>query len=302
MLKSSFFCFFIGLFLLGSSQTTGYAPSSDGANIHYKIYGKGVPILIINGGAGYSSKHLEPFAKELSEQGYQTILFDRRGTGKSTLPTINETTVTMDKMVSDIEALRTHLKVEKWTVLGFSFGGTYSLFYASKHAAKLNGLLLMSPAGIDAGFASYYLQNQMARLSPQELDSLAYWSTQQSKEAELKKLEFTVRSYVCNPKHIKEVYQVFLSSQYYPDIDGLILKDVFKTPFNLAPNFKKFKKPCMIIAGRQDFLGEGTFIRTNQAIRNSKLVFLNECNHYPWIEQKEAYFKEVNAFMKSLTP
>jgi proline iminopeptidase len=300
MLKSLFITIFSICMLMGYAQTDGYAPSSDGVKIHYKLYGKGAPILLINGGAGYSSRHLEGFAAELSGHGYQVILFDRRGTGLSTLPKADTTTVTMDKMVGDLEALRTHLKLEKWTVLGYSFGGTYGMFYSVKHSDKLNGLLLTSPAGIDVSFAYYYQQNQMARLSVAELTELEKLAGVNTKEAEERRLDLTVRAYVYSPKHLAEVNKLFHNSQYYPEIDGLIIKDILKLQYNLVPQFKKFKKPCLILFGRQDFLGDGTALKTHQGIPNSKLVFINECNHYPWIEQKETYFKEVDAFMKSL--
>lgn len=286
--------------LMGYAQTDGYAPSSDEVKIHYKLYGKGTPILLINGGAGYSSRHLQGFAAELSSHGYQVILFDRRGTGLSTLPKIDSTTITMNKLVDDLEALRTHLKLEKWTVLGYSFGGVYGMFYATKHADKLNGLLLTSPAGIDVSFAYYYQQNQMARLSVAELTELEKLAGVNTKEAEERRLDLTVRAYVYSPKHLKEVSELFHNSQYYPEVDGLIIKDILKLQYNLVPKFKGFKKPCLILFGRQDFLGDANAMKVNQGIPNSKLVFINECNHYPWIEQKETYFKEVDAFMKSL--
>lgn len=45
-------------------------------------------------------------------------------------------------MVSDIEALRTHLKIDKWIVFGGSWGSTLALAYAEKHPEQCLGLVL----------------------------------------------------------------------------------------------------------------------------------------------------------------
>jgi proline iminopeptidase len=46
---------------------------------------------------------------------YRSILFDQRGSGKSTPHASLEDNTTWH-LVSDIEALRAHLKIEKWIV------------------------------------------------------------------------------------------------------------------------------------------------------------------------------------------
>lgn len=52
---------------------------------------------------------------------YRSILFDQRGAGKSTPHASLEDNTTWT-LVSDIEALRQHLGVEKWIVFGGSWG------------------------------------------------------------------------------------------------------------------------------------------------------------------------------------
>ncbi|MCB0663128.1 MAG: hypothetical protein KDC24_10335, partial [Saprospiraceae bacterium] len=56
--------------------------------ISYKTFGEGKPILIINGGPGMNSNGFQFMAEKIAALGYQTILFDQRGTGGSILPTV----------------------------------------------------------------------------------------------------------------------------------------------------------------------------------------------------------------------
>ncbi len=54
---------------------------------------------------------------------FRTIIYDQRGTGRNTIDLPDSNNITMDLMVTDIENLRKKLKIQKWTVLGHSFGG-----------------------------------------------------------------------------------------------------------------------------------------------------------------------------------
>ena len=112
-------------------------------HLHYKTFGKGKPILIINGGPGMNSEGFASLAKELSKNNL-AIIYDQRGTGASKIDTISVETMTMELMLEDIESLRKHLNLEKWTVLGHSFGGMLASYYTSKYPEKVTSLILSS--------------------------------------------------------------------------------------------------------------------------------------------------------------
>ena len=70
------------------------------------------------------------------------ILFDQRATGRSRFATVDESTVTLDLMVDDLEALRASLGFEKIAIFGHSFGGMYAMAYAAKYPARVEWLAL----------------------------------------------------------------------------------------------------------------------------------------------------------------
>ena len=94
MAKKIFLFIFLSLFGHTFAQTDGFSKNTDSSQTYYKIFGKGSPILIINGGPGMNSNGFEPLAKILAEK-HQTIVYDQRGTGKSTLKELNAKTVSM---------------------------------------------------------------------------------------------------------------------------------------------------------------------------------------------------------------
>jgi proline iminopeptidase len=72
---------------------------------------------------------------------YRTVLFDQRGSGRST-PFADLTDNTTWHLVADMEAIRRTLGIETWIVFGGSWGSTLGLAYAETHPERVAGLIL----------------------------------------------------------------------------------------------------------------------------------------------------------------
>lgn len=173
-MKNYFITFLFLLNIQIHSQTEGYSPNLDGTKTFYTTFGKGEPILIINGGPGMNSEGFSYLAQQLAKEN-QTIIYDQRGTGKSVLKELNSKTITMKAMVNDIESLRKHLKIEKWIVLGHSFGGMLASYYATLYPNNISMMILSASGGVDLGLTAYASQNINNNLTKIEQDSLAYY-------------------------------------------------------------------------------------------------------------------------------
>lgn len=100
---------------------------------------KGRPVLFLHGGpgGGCSADHRRFFDPEH----YRIVLFDQRGSGRSTPAAELKDNTTWD-LVADIEKIRNHLGIQDWIVFGGSWGSTLALAYAITHAEKVKGLIL----------------------------------------------------------------------------------------------------------------------------------------------------------------
>ncbi|MEO6302620.1 MAG: alpha/beta fold hydrolase, partial [Bacteroidia bacterium] len=136
---------FLSFFVSSQAQKEGFAKCNNVAT-YYKTFGEGKPVLIINGGPGMNSNGFTSLAQKLSKKN-KTIIYDQRGTGRSTLEKTDSTTVTMDLMIEDIECLRKTLKINKWFILGHSFGGMLASYYATKYPDNIEGIVLSSSGG-----------------------------------------------------------------------------------------------------------------------------------------------------------
>ncbi len=120
---------------------SGYLEVSKKHKIYFEQVGnpKGHPIVFVHGGPGGGiSKESRVF---FDPEFYNIVLFDQRGAGKSEPFACMDENTTWD-LISDMEKLREHLKIDKWIVFGGSWGSTLSLIYSINHSDRVKGLIL----------------------------------------------------------------------------------------------------------------------------------------------------------------
>jgi proline iminopeptidase len=119
----------------------GYVDVGDGHELYWETSGnpKGVPVVFLHGGpgGGCSPDHRRLF----NPDHYRIILFDQRGAGRSR-PLASLQANTTQHLIDDLERLRHCLDVDKWLVLGGSWGAMLALLYAQHHPARVLGLIL----------------------------------------------------------------------------------------------------------------------------------------------------------------
>ena len=100
---------------------------------------EGNPVLFVHGGPGGGTSGLD--RRYFDPKKYRIILFDQRGSGKSTPHADLEENTTF-ALVEDIEKIRIHLNIEKCVVFGGSWGSTLALTYAISHPDRVKALIL----------------------------------------------------------------------------------------------------------------------------------------------------------------
>jgi proline iminopeptidase len=111
----------------------------------------GEPVLFLHGGPGSGTS---PRQRQFFDPAhYRIVLFDQRGSGKST-PLGEYRDNTTPLLIDDIERLRVMLGIERWLVFGGSWGSTLALAYGQAHPQRclgfiLRGIFLCSRSEID---------------------------------------------------------------------------------------------------------------------------------------------------------
>jgi 3-oxoadipate enol-lactonase len=99
----------------------------DGLALHYAEVGQGPPVLLIHGWGGRGRRQWHATMLQLRDR-YRFIALDLRGHGHS--EEVRRPDYSWSELIADCEALRTRLDIERWTVVGYSFGGIVALEYA----------------------------------------------------------------------------------------------------------------------------------------------------------------------------
>lgn len=108
---------------------------------------------------------------------HRTLLgLDLRGTGESAQPA-DPATYRCDRLVDDVEALRTHLGLDRIDLLGHSAGGSLAVLYAARHPDRVGRLVLACPSprpvGVEIGDADRREVAELRRGEPWFADAFA---------------------------------------------------------------------------------------------------------------------------------
>jgi proline iminopeptidase len=101
------------------------------------------PLLFVHGGPGSGSYDFLSFQGDLLSEHFDLIAVDQRGVQHSDPldGPINDTIV-----IDDFEALRTQLGIDRWSLIGHSYGGHLALRYAVTHPDAVDKVVFENPA------------------------------------------------------------------------------------------------------------------------------------------------------------
>ncbi len=104
----------------------------------------GKPAIVLHGGpgSGCTRWHRRLFDPAI----YRIVIFDQRNCGRSTP---NASALATDltsnntaNLIEDLERIRQHLDIDRWMLLGGSWGSTLALAYAERHPEKVTEIIL----------------------------------------------------------------------------------------------------------------------------------------------------------------
>lgn len=133
--------------------------TSGDARIWTVTQGRGIPVLLCNGGPGCAD-YLGPVSAMIDELA-EVIRFEQRGCGRSDhVPPYD-----LETCLYDLESIRKHYKVSKWIVGGHSWGANLALAYVLEYPSNILGLIYIAGNGIqnDREWSQEYHRNQAER-------------------------------------------------------------------------------------------------------------------------------------------
>lgn len=150
---------------------SGMLEVRDGHSLYWETIGTpaGTPALYLHGGPGSgcsprARRHFDPKA-------YHAVLFDQRGCGRSR-PLASDSDAdlrsnTTEHLIADIETLREHLRIDRWVVVGVSWGVNLGMVYAQRYPERVRAMVLGAvTAGTEREIT--WITRDMGRIFPRE--------------------------------------------------------------------------------------------------------------------------------------
>ena len=128
----------------------GMLEVGDGNRVYWESCGnpRGKPAVVIHGGPGSGCT---PWHRRLFDPArYRIVLFDQRNCGRSTphasAPDTDLASNNTSNLIADLERIRNLLKIDRWLVLGGSWGSVLALAYAERYPERVSELILFGVA------------------------------------------------------------------------------------------------------------------------------------------------------------
>jgi proline iminopeptidase len=288
-----------------SPLTSGeFTTELNGLQLWYKVSGTG-PVCLMPASAWGSSSDLYFRTLQPLEKIFTMVYHDSRGTGRSQKAASTKE-YTWEHLVADLDALRVHLRQEKVWLMGHSAGGFEILHYACKHPERVSGLVLLCTAAVvDREWERDFVPRLQRRMdqpwypeAEQELRRQTYDSDEDMKASIKTILPF----YWADPAKIADFVEDFEATS----MSAVAFRgqtDSHRLDFDLRDRLKGVTAPALIVVGDGDIFASPFHAkRMHLCMPNSKLLLIEDTGHFPWMEQPDAFFKDVPAFLEVLAP
>ena len=274
--------------------------SHDGTTLYYDVVGEGDPVLLLSGGPGFSPDYLRPIAEKLGDE-HRFILLHQRGTGKSAIETYDANALSLKNLVGDVEALRKELKIDRLVIVGHSFGGILSMMYAREYPERIAALALIDSGGPTLKAVPKFNANLESRFSEEDRALIKEWSDPERQKANrhaaaLALTKAKAPAYFADRAKARLLTDPMDETSFQEGMFYAVLPQLMT--LDLRAGLEKVKAPVLILHGKQDPLESAEEVHAT--FPGSKLEWIENAGHFPWLEQPAPFFAALGGFLHGL--
>jgi pimeloyl-ACP methyl ester carboxylesterase len=234
---------------------------ADGFRIRYLEAGQGEPVVWFHGGGGLQLNRLHDLVAEKQ----RLIAFEVPGFGASA---VNERTKSMTELAGTMGKAVAALGIDKYSVMGISFGGKLALWTAILHADKVQAAVLIAPAAIRP-------ENTRPPTDPEQFRAIMYAHPERVPPMPPR-----------DPEQMKKSMG-FAMRIIGPDRDA-----------ELEARMKDCKVPTLVLMGTEDRLIPAAMGRHYRTIMpDCYVVMVYDAAHALDVERPEACFGVIDDFL-----
>lgn len=240
--------------------------------VNYKIVGQGPAILILHGWGRGSDSYTEVM-EGIAKEGYQVVVPDLPGFGKSLPPSF---VWGVDEYVEFVKNFADALALQKFVLLGHSFGGSVATKFTIKYPEQVRKLLLVDSAAIRRKRLKKEIQKAVVHFLHQ-FSFLPFYGF--------------IR---------KIAYRTLFRSSDYSLMEGVMKETYLKViGENISHMFSQISVPTLLVWGEKDGitpLAHAYFMKEN--IPGATLEIIPNVRHNPHREAPETLVKKILEFIQ----
>jgi pimeloyl-ACP methyl ester carboxylesterase len=259
--------------------TSGYLDVGE-LKIYYETRGSGPAIVLLHDGllsAVTWDEVWEPLAAR-----HQVIRYDRRGYGRSELPTKSYSST------EDLRKLLIHLKVEHAVIVGSSSGGALAIDFVLAHPQMVDGLFLIGPVLHGLSYTASFSERTARNNEPMQRDDIRAVAKNWSED------KFLIAG--ANEAARRKIYEQLVANS-----EKLKFDNHFEASLSppASKRLSEVKAPTLVLEGEADIADvHAHCVAINAGIRESTREVIKDAGHLIQLEKPGEIAKRIGDFVQ----
>ena len=262
--------------------------------------GDGLPVIVLHGGPGLDHHMFGDALDPLSES-CRLLLVDQRAQGRSERS--DPATWTLAQMAADVSALARALELERYAVLGHSFGAMVALQHAVSFSGQPAATIVSSGVASERQLLSH-VHAELERFEPLDLRETVRrsWEREQSAQTpeevlELLRDQLPFHFADSRDPRIDDMREGLAAGVYSPDVLRHFAAHGYGG-IDVEAELPAVRHPVLVLAGRRDRTCSVEAAETIAGgIPGAELVVFERSAHMAFAEEQPAYVRSVAAFL-----
>lgn len=262
-------------------------------------HGEGPAIVLLHGGPGGTHHYFHPYLSGAADFA-RVIYYDQLGCGQSDYLQGKEE-YSVEQAADHLDALRKQLGLDKWFVLGHSYGGTLAQCYALAYPERLSGLVL-----VNSGIEGLGIPNKgPRRRNPfSEEEKKRIKAIHADKSLSLAQLVFNAHlngDWKRQCFYRPTVERLAMMARYEWNHDDRLRSQICNSTnmLDLKGYFDRCPLPILIIDSNEDLTwSEGKAQKLHECFPGSRLVLFERSAHAPFEDETEKFVEVLGKFVR----
>jgi proline iminopeptidase len=266
---------------------------AEGYRLFVEEVGSGFPLIVLHGGPGLDHTMFRPWLDPLGDE-FRLLYVDERGQGRS--ERTDPQTLTLDVFARDVDLLADALGLERFALLGHSFGAIITTWHATEVGTAAAYVISGGGDSSDALMAD--VEASFEKLGDLRQVIEASWEREKSVETEEECAQLVHDQM---PFHFHGAPPPGYGSGTV--FSPAVLRHFANAgygDFDYRPKLAAVARPTLVIVGEHD---RTTTTRAagvlHEGIPGSDLVVIPDAGHMSYVEAPEPYMAAVRAFLRN---